>query len=410
MLMIIIPAGYRDGECCDVIHLIRQYCPEGVPDVKCALKKVSCIERWLKENNFFKVLVTGKMGTGKTTFIRGLTENYMPEEDDLLPHTVNVTPHEYVYKQMVFRLYDTPGLQDDINSSNDGTYLRDMVKNSYSPDLIVFAVKMDDGELRLEDNKTMKAVTDAFGWKCWEKAMFILTFANKVSKIGVDPDSKENKIHFNQERDHLTLQIVKALKANKVHSDVVNQIPIVPVGLIRQPLIPSDQSKESWIGKFWKGFNQVLNRKRQEEQPPPVGKEKTSCPTCPPNPTCPTCPPTYPPPGSQGWLDWIWNSIWNVLTTIWNSIWNVFTTIWNSIWNVFTTIWKSIWNVFTTIWNSIWNVFTTIWNSIWNVFTTIWNSDTITTIFNIIWKFTTICNKIVKLYYYVMGLLTRTVG
>ncbi len=217
----------------------------------------------------------------------------MPEEDNLLPHTKKVTPHEYEYEQMVFKLYDTPGLQDDIDSDNDQGYLLDMVKNSYSPDLIVFAVKMDDAELRSEDIETIKAITNAFGWKCWEKAMFILTFANKVSKIDAKPDSVENKIHFNQERDRLKLQIVEVLEANRVHSDVVNQIPIVPVGLILKPSIPSDESKESWIEKFWKGFNLVLNQKRQEErqeeeQPSPVRNEF---------PTCPPC--------SQGWLGWM---------------------------------------------------------------------------------------------------------
>ena len=46
-------------------------------DVECAHKKM---QKWISKHNRFKVLVTGKMGTGKTTLVRGLKENYVPND------------------------------------------------------------------------------------------------------------------------------------------------------------------------------------------------------------------------------------------------------------------------------------------------------------------------------------------
>ena len=118
------------------------------------------------------------MGTGKTTLIKGFTDNYMPREDidSLLPHTIEVAPYDY-------SLYDTPGLSDNEGGTNDHEYLKDMVRNQISPDLIVFTIKMDSADsnrLSVEDEYVMKNVADTFGWARWRYAMVMLTFANKV--------------------------------------------------------------------------------------------------------------------------------------------------------------------------------------------------------------------------------------
>ncbi len=98
-------------------------------DVKCAHRKQKEIKEWLKKHNRFKILVTGKTGTGKTTFVKGLKENYVPEEDHLLPHTVKVTPYEHQQDKVDFIFYDTPGLKDTVTGSNDYSYLADMMRS-----------------------------------------------------------------------------------------------------------------------------------------------------------------------------------------------------------------------------------------------------------------------------------------
>lgn len=248
-------------DCSDDYELVRQFrqgCHVVFSDVRCAHKKVKEINQWLSKHNQFKVLITGKTGTGKTTLVRGLKENYVPDEEHLLPHTKFVTPYEYAHDKIDFTFYDTPGLKDAADGANDYSYLKDMVRNSQEPDLLIFTVKMDDTVFRKEDKDSIKAITDAFGWKVWKHAMFILTFANKVFAPNATVESRQNKIKYNKIRDDFALQVTELLLQYKVQDDIANSIPVVPVGLVVQPIIPSDGRKISWLEEFWSSANEKL--------------------------------------------------------------------------------------------------------------------------------------------------------
>lgn len=204
------------------------------------------------------------MGTGKTTLVKGLKEQFVLEEDHLEAHTVKVTPYQHEYDQVDFTFFDTPGLKDTVNGSNDYSYLEDMVRNNEQPDLIIFTVKMDDSYFRQEDKGVIGNVSDAFGWKVWRNAMFALTFANKVSKPGHAIKSRENKVHFSDVRNKFSLSITELLRKQKVQEEVASSIPVIPVGLISQPRIESDERGISWVKEFWETLFEVLKASRQE--------------------------------------------------------------------------------------------------------------------------------------------------
>ena len=46
----------------------------------------------------------------------------------------------------------------------------------------------------------MKKLTDAFGKKFWESAIFVLTFANEVRRNPEKPDDEEENIIYFQDR------------------------------------------------------------------------------------------------------------------------------------------------------------------------------------------------------------------
>jgi predicted GTPase len=218
------------------------------------------IKEWLAVNSKVKILITGKMGTGKTTLVKGLKEQFVPEGDHLEPHTLKVTPYEHEYGQIEFTFYDTPGLKDTINGSNDYSYLKDMVRNSEKPDLIIFTLKMDDTQFREEDQDAIGNITDAFGLTVWKNAMFILTFANKVQKFGHDIDSRENTGYYSELVDKFALNVTELLLKLEVQEDIANNIPVIPVGLISQPKIGSDKRDISWLEEFWQTLFTVLKR------------------------------------------------------------------------------------------------------------------------------------------------------
>ena len=248
-----------------LIQTFRQGCPENSNDVQCAISKRKEIQKWLENHNRFKILITGKMGTGKTTFMKSLKERYIPEADHLLPHTLIVTPYEHIQDELEITFYDTPGLST-ANHSDDHSVIEDMLNNTDKPDLIIFAIKMDDMTFQPEDMGVMENISHAFGSVMWENSMFILTFANRLYKPGVDVGSIENKIFYGEIRDHFSMGITKKLRECNVSDRISDNVPVVPVGLFTEPYITSDESGESWVNEFWIAVSMMLKASRQEKE------------------------------------------------------------------------------------------------------------------------------------------------
>lgn len=88
--------------------------------------------------------------------------------------------------------------------------------------------------------------------------MFILTFANKVRAEGKKYHSKENTIHYRTVRNDMSLKIKKILCDYKVQEEVADAIPVIPVGLVQQPNIPSDDRGKSWVEEFWDTVHKTM--------------------------------------------------------------------------------------------------------------------------------------------------------
>jgi len=244
----------------DILKLVRWGCPASHHDTKCALARMSEIEEWLHRNNKYRILVTGKMGSGKTTFIRGLTEDFVPSADGLLPHTTEVSPYDQYREGSNVIFFDTPGLKDDENSSNDYTYLREMVRKNGEPNLLVFAIRMDVFDFLEEDMDAIVNISSAFGRKIWQKSMFILTFANMVKRTGHSSESIESKLYFSKLMDKHHLHILEVLRRNSVKDEVINTIPVVAVGLVSEPNLAAHKSSVSWIDDFWEESFNILKK------------------------------------------------------------------------------------------------------------------------------------------------------
>lgn len=232
----------------DLITRFRNGCSADHNDIQCAVKRMEEIQCWLSKNNQFKVLVTGQMGTGKTTLIKGLIGHYnaSPLKDSLLPNTEVITSYSYTNDKINFTFFDTP----DANIYSSCLY--DMVKNSQEPaSLLIFAVRMDSA-VRKGDTSAIHSISAVFGRKVWRNAIIVLTFANRVFVEGqANRNTRENKVYYNMVRREVSMKIIQILLENKVQEDIANNIPIVPVGLVSQPIIPADERGVSWIDEFW---------------------------------------------------------------------------------------------------------------------------------------------------------------
>ena len=137
-----------------------------------------------------------------------------------------------------------------------------MVAKNGEPDLLIFAVKMSDA-FRDDDADAIGNISNAFGWKVWKNAMFVLTFANEVTPEGHSPEITDSKLYFNKIYGEHYSHIVEALRSNRVQEDVIYSISVVPVGLVSQPKIPSDKRGVSWIDELWEEALKVSRAPRK---------------------------------------------------------------------------------------------------------------------------------------------------
>ena len=247
----------------DLRKIIREGCLPQDLDSHCALKKIQEIEDWMQHGDKFEILVTGKMGTGKTTLIEGLTQIYQMEHRDsgLRRHTKKLTPYAYVHQGARCIFYDTPGLKDNVNNSNDYSYLKEMVEE---PDVLVLAVKMDDLDLHEQDKHTISNITEAYGWKIWKKTVIALTFANVVTKK--DGTRAQNKLYFEDTLLKFKVAILNLLSSAKVKDEDLDELEFIPVGLVSDSRISGVSRDVSWIDEFWVATNKILNSSKKNKR------------------------------------------------------------------------------------------------------------------------------------------------
>ena len=105
-------------------------------------------------------------------------------------------------------------------------------------------------------------VSSAFGRKIWQKAMFILTFANLVQAIGHTSDSVANKLYFSKLVDEHHFNILHILRNILVKDEVINEIPVLPVGVVSEPILVADRLGQSWVESYWQEAFQILRKTR----------------------------------------------------------------------------------------------------------------------------------------------------
>lgn len=199
--------------------------------------------------------------------MKGLKEYIAQETGHLDVHTMKVTSYKQIYSRVNFEVFDS-------GSSSDLAQLN----HSEQPDAIVFTLKMDDVTLNEDDLKAIQSITKAFGWRVWKHAMFILAFANRISKPGHSTKSTENTAYFNKAKNNFKLEVMQTLKKFNVESDVADRIPFIPIGLVSGPFIEPDGSgsRDTWMEEFLDALFEVLEMQNIPEENPDPHQQGTS--------------------------------------------------------------------------------------------------------------------------------------
>ena len=168
------------------------------------------------------------------------------------------------------KVFDSPGLQD--RTANQEEYIQGMREKCGELSLVLYCTKMINTRLTDDDKHAMRKLTEAFGEKFWEYAVFVLTFANmencdrkddRDKDILPEPDRNDNKgwERLIKQRFEGRLKIweeeIKKFFITEVgvSSKIANKIPVVPTGDHQEarnnpyPFVLPD--RDDWFNKFW---------------------------------------------------------------------------------------------------------------------------------------------------------------
>ena len=83
-------------------------------------------------------------------------------------------------------LWDTPSLRDPFGDK-DETAVAAILDACPDVDLFLFCTQMDQIRLGKDDDDAISTLTDILGEGIWKRAIFALTFANKMSPPSGQP-------------------------------------------------------------------------------------------------------------------------------------------------------------------------------------------------------------------------------
>jgi predicted GTPase len=210
---------------------------------------------WLSGSNSVNMLVTGKTGVGKSSLINGVVGKEVAEEGDSLDRgTVEVQAFAFKYHEVDITIWDSPGLQDDLDKEEE--YIRDMKrKGCANSDLMLYCARMDNNRFRKEDHDAIRKLTIGLGKEIWKYAIFVMTFANDVwarhergQKLRPDEKRKRNCIFFKQRLQERKAKLIGAVIEAGVDAKVAASIPIVPAGYDQEQELPD---RDNWLSPLW---------------------------------------------------------------------------------------------------------------------------------------------------------------
>ena len=227
-------------------------------------RNIQCrFQEGIKRSRTLDIMVTGKIGSGKTTLIYGLFDrNVTKEESEVIDRGIaHVEAKEFSFNGTVAKIWDTPGLQDD--TSMEDLYLYEMKKYCSNCNLYIYCINMSQRRLDASERRAMRNLTNTFGKDWWKKVLFVLTFANY--EVGYCPAMCDLREYFERRMKACHDELTRMLVDLGVEQEIAEKVVVVPTGYSK-PLAKYSYPScwvlpgiSNWLQNFWYKCAEVID-------------------------------------------------------------------------------------------------------------------------------------------------------
>lgn len=215
--------------------------PESLEQLLC----LRVVKESLHQRKELKILVAGKIATGKSTLVEALIGECR-RVDTRVTKTVQVYVREII--GIVIKVYDTPPLHDS-SQLLDMAHIENMQRSCDGCDLFLFCISML--ETRLRRNSPDVIIMESLSKipRLWERTVIVLTFANALPILQCAENPEEKHDLFTREYECWKTVIKDILiKDVGLPSSTAKKIPIIPAGHYRAPHLPGQMY---WLTALW---------------------------------------------------------------------------------------------------------------------------------------------------------------
>ena len=198
------------------------------------------------------ILVTGKFKVGKSTLINTLFykegEPYEIAEDGFFdPTTEEVVPYQFETNGIVYKIYDSPGLQDDEDGENDTAYLNNIKENCPKLHLIIYCTKINDS-LRADDRRVLCNLYSMFTEDILQSTVIALTHADEVKPARPNVSEDEFFIQILEAKKRELEEYFETMLSPTLAQTLAQRI--FPTATVREFRLPVT---DDWRVDFWTG-------------------------------------------------------------------------------------------------------------------------------------------------------------